>query len=44
MAAKPHTKPAHDLSNAEKRELIPQVQARNPLPGKYRFLFFESNR
>jgi hypothetical protein len=36
--AKP-TKPAYDLADAEKRDLIQIVQEAHPLPEKYRFVY-----
>lgn len=38
------SKPAYDLSDAEKRDLIALIQADKPLPEKYRFLLFEDKR
>lgn len=38
------SKPAYDLSDAEKRDLIQLIQAGKPLPEKYRFLLFEDKR
>ena len=37
-------KPAYDLSNAEKRDLIELIQRNQPLPEKYRFVLFEDKR
>ena len=37
-------KPAYELSDAEKRDLIQLIQAGKPLPEKYRFLLFEDKR
>lgn len=37
-------RPAYDLSDAEKRDLIALIQAGKPLPEKYRFLLFEDKR
>ena len=34
------SKPAYDLSDAEKRDLIQLIQAGKPLPDKYRFVLF----
>lgn len=39
-----HSKPAYDLSDAEKRDLIALIQEGKPLPEKYRFLLFEDKR
>lgn len=38
------TKPAYELSDSEKRDLIQLIQAGKPLPEKYRFLLFEDRR
>lgn len=37
-------KPAYELSEHEKRDLIQLIQAGRPLPEKYRFLLFEDKR
>lgn len=37
-------KPAYDLSDAEKRDLVQLIQAGKSLPEKYRFLLFEDKR
>lgn len=37
-------KPAYDLSDAEKRDLVQLIQAGKPLPEKYRFILFEDKR
>lgn len=37
-------KPAYDLSDAEKRDLIALLQNNQPLPEKYRFVLFEDKR
>ena len=37
-------KPAYDLSDAEKRDLIELIQRNQPLPEKYRFVLFEDKR
>ncbi len=38
------TKPAYELSDADKRDLIQLIQAGKPLPEKYRFVLFEDKR
>lgn len=38
------TKPAYDLTDAEKRDLIRLIQENKPLPEKYRFVLFEDKR
>ncbi|MGH8528219.1 MAG: DNA methyltransferase [Nevskiales bacterium] len=38
------TRPAYDLSDAEKRDLIELLQRNQPLPEKYRFVLFEDKR
>jgi len=38
------TRPAYDLSDAEKRDLIALLQNNQPLPEKYRFMLFEDKR
>lgn len=38
------TKPAYELSDAEKRDLIQSIQAGKPLPDRYRFVLFEDKR
>ncbi len=38
------TKPAYELSDADKRDLIQLIQAGRPLPEKYRFVLFEDKR
>ena len=35
------TKPAYELSDADKRDLIQPIQADKPLPEMYRFVLFE---
>ncbi len=37
-------KPAYDLSDAEKRDLIRLIEEGRPLPEKYRFVLFEDKR
>lgn len=37
-------KPAYELSDAEKRDLVQLIQAGRPLPEKYRFILFEDKR
>jgi adenine-specific DNA-methyltransferase len=41
--SKPH-KPAYDLTDAEKRDLVELIQQSKPLPEKYRFVLFEDKR
>ncbi len=38
------SKPAYDLTDAEKRDLIQLIQAGRALPDKYRFVLFEDKR
>jgi site-specific DNA-methyltransferase (adenine-specific)/adenine-specific DNA-methyltransferase len=38
------TKPAYELTDAEKRDLVQLIQAGRPLPDKYRFILFEDKR
>jgi site-specific DNA-methyltransferase (adenine-specific)/adenine-specific DNA-methyltransferase len=38
------TKPAYELSDAEKRDLTQLIQQGKPLPEKYRFILFEDKR
>lgn len=38
------TKPAYELSDADKRDLIQLIQAGKALPDKYRFVLFEDKR
>ncbi|MBZ0159188.1 MAG: site-specific DNA-methyltransferase [bacterium] len=38
------SKPAYDLTDAEKRDLIRLIQEGKPLPEKYRFILFEDKR
>src|SRR5713226_43353 len=38
------SKPAYDLSDAEKRDLVELIQQNKPLPDKYRFILFEDKR
>jgi site-specific DNA-methyltransferase (adenine-specific)/adenine-specific DNA-methyltransferase len=38
------SKPAYDLTDAEKRDLIRLIQQGKPLPEKYRFILFEDKR
>ena len=38
------TKPAYDLTDAEKRDLIQLIQQSKPLPEKYRFILFKDKR
>ena len=38
------SKPAYELSDAEKRDLIQLIQQGKPLPEKYRFDLFEDKR
>jgi site-specific DNA-methyltransferase (adenine-specific)/adenine-specific DNA-methyltransferase len=37
-------KPAYELTDAEKRDLVQLIQAGRPLPDKYRFILFEDKR
>src|SRR5687768_18305453 len=37
-------KPAYDLTDAEKRDLVELIQQHKPLPEKYRFVLFEDKR
>jgi site-specific DNA-methyltransferase (adenine-specific)/adenine-specific DNA-methyltransferase len=37
-------RPAHDLTDAEKRDLVQLIQQNKPLPEKYRFILFEDKR
>jgi len=37
-------RPAYDLSDAEKRDLVQLIQQGKPLPEKYRFILFEDKR
>lgn len=37
-------KPAYDLTDAERRDLIELIQRGKPLPDKYRFILFEDKR
>ena len=37
-------KPAYDLTDAEKRDLVELIQQNKPLPEKYRFVLFEDKR
>lgn len=36
------TKPADDLSDAEKRDLVELIQQNRTLPDKYRFILFDT--
>lgn len=38
------TKPAYELTDAEKRDLVQLIQNGRPLPDKYRFILFEDKR
>lgn len=38
------TKPAYQLTDAERRDLVQLIQAGRPLPDKYRFILFEDKR
>jgi adenine-specific DNA-methyltransferase len=40
----PKVKPAYDLSDAEKRDLIRLLQENKPFPEQYRFILFEDKR
>jgi site-specific DNA-methyltransferase (adenine-specific)/adenine-specific DNA-methyltransferase len=45
MAARPpKNKPAYDISDADKRDLIRLLQENRPLPEHYRFILFEDKR